>query len=70
VNVKVDPKLMQALLDSPGVKENVVKMTPEELAWFKELLVKQGIYQRFVLENQKEELKRAWTRGSGKGKRH
>lgn len=59
----IDPVIMQDLLDSPGVKENVAQMTPEMLAYFKELLVSQGIYARFVIERKSK-------KRSGKGKRH
>lgn len=48
--MKINEKIMQELLDSPGVKENVAQMTPEVLTYFKGLLVKQGVYARFVQE--------------------
>lgn len=33
-----NPKIMQELLDQPGVRENVAQMKPETLEWFKESL--------------------------------
>ena len=47
---RVDPQVMQELLERPGIQEFVAKMTPEELAWYKDLLVKQGIYARYGRE--------------------
>lgn len=61
----VDPGIMQELLDSPGVKENVAQMSPQVLAYFKELLVKQGVYARFVQEKKDAARKR---HRSGKAK--
>lgn len=50
---KYDPKIMAELLDQPDVKEQVDQMQPEMLEWFKELLVSQGIYSRYVKERRK-----------------
>lgn len=47
---KVDEAIMSELLTQPGIKEQVSQMTPEMLEWFKDLLVKQGIYARYVKE--------------------
>jgi hypothetical protein len=41
---------MQALLDEPGVKEHVERMTQGELELYKKLLVSQGIYSQYVKE--------------------
>lgn len=61
--MKVDPAIMQELIDQPGVRENVEKMTAKELEWFKEVLVRQGVYAQYVKERK--------AAGSGKGgKRH
>lgn len=62
----VDEKIMQELLDSPSVKKNVAKMTPEVLAYFKELLVKQGVYARFVQEK-KDAARKRHRSGKAKG---
>lgn len=62
----VDPGIMQELLDSPSVKKNVAKMTPEVLEYFKELLVRQGVYARFVLEK-KETARKRHRGGKAKG---
>lgn len=43
-------KIMQELLNQPGVKENVAQMKPETLEWFKEHLVDSGIYAKYVKE--------------------
>jgi hypothetical protein len=45
-----NPEIMRELLDQESVKEYVDKMTPEELAFYKELLVSQGIYARYAKE--------------------
>ena len=45
-----DPKIMQEFLEQPGVKEEVAKMTPETLAWYKDLLVEQGVYAKYIIE--------------------
>jgi hypothetical protein len=47
---KVDPTILAELLEQPGVKEHVEKMTPRELTWCKELLVSRGIYAQYVKE--------------------
>ena len=52
---KIDNEIMQKLLNEPGVKENVEKMTPDELKFYKKLLVDQGIYAKYVRE-QKQKL--------------
>ena len=65
---KVDPTIMQELLDSNGVRQNVARMSAETLGYYKDLLVSDGIYQRFVLEKQQQQLKDIV--GSGKAKRH
>jgi hypothetical protein len=56
VAIKVDPQIMDELLQQPGVSENVAQMTPEMLEWFKKLLVSQGVYAKFVYEKNKENL--------------
>ena len=47
---KVDEKIMAELLEQPGVKENVAQMTAAELAMFRDLLVRGGIYARYCKE--------------------
>lgn len=46
----VDPAIMAELLEQPDLKVQVAEMQPEELDWFKELLVSQGIYAQYVKE--------------------
>ena len=48
-----DQEIMNELLNQPGVKENVEKMKPEVLEWYKELLVGEGIYAKYVKERNK-----------------
>jgi hypothetical protein len=48
--VKVDPTILAELLTRDGIREQVARMTPEALAWYKELLVSQGIYAAYVKE--------------------
>ena len=43
---------MKELLDQPDVKEQVKQMDPETLKWFKELLVSQGVYDRYAKERE------------------
>ena len=57
-----DPKIMHEFLEQSGVKEEVAKMTPETLAWYKDLLVEQGVYIRFVAERQTAEVKQLFSR--------
>ena len=45
-----DHEIMKELLEQPEVKESVKDMNPETLEWYKELLVSQGIYDRYVKE--------------------
>jgi hypothetical protein len=45
-----DEKIMDELLSQPEIKNNVKKMTHEMLEWFKELLISQGIYDKYVKE--------------------
>lgn len=41
---------MAELLLQPGVREAVATMTPDELVFYKDLLISQGIYARYVKE--------------------
>lgn len=50
--IEVDPKIMEELLNKPDIKEHVEKMTPATLAWYKVMLVQQGIYQKYVEERE------------------
>ena len=43
-------KIMQELLSAPGVRENVAKMTSKEKQFFKETLVKTGVYAQYCKE--------------------
>jgi hypothetical protein len=47
---EVDEKIMAELLKQKGVREHVKNMTPDELAFYRELLVSQGIYARYLKE--------------------
>lgn len=51
----IDPAIMAELLEQPDVKAQVAQMTPETLAWFKKLLVNQGIYAQYAVERQKKD---------------
>lgn len=50
----VNKEIMQELLDHPDVKRNVEQMTPAELNLFKRLLIKNGIYDQYVKERERE----------------
>lgn len=41
---------MDDLLNEPGINELVEQMTPETLEWFKESLVREGLYAQYVFE--------------------
>ena len=56
---KWDAKWMAQLLAEPDVAEKVAQLTAKELELFKHLLYKQGIYQRYVIEQQQKQLKAA-----------
>lgn len=45
-----DFEIMDELLQQPDVAESVKDMNPDTLEWFKELLVSQGIYAKYVKE--------------------
>lgn len=45
-----DSEIMDELLRQPDVTKSVKDMKPETLQWFKELLVSQGIYAKYVKE--------------------
>lgn len=49
---EVDARIMAELLAQDGVREHVEAMTPEELEWYKDLLVSQGIYATYVKERE------------------
>ncbi len=48
--VKVDPAIMNELLEKPEIAKQVKAMNPETLRAFKQLLVSEGFYQRYVEE--------------------
>ena len=50
---KVNEAMMAKLLQEPEVRKSVLKMTANELAFFKKLLVNRGIYARYVKEQEK-----------------
>lgn len=50
LKIEVDETIMNDLLSQPTVAKDVLKMTPETLRAFKELLVSEGIYSQYVLE--------------------
>lgn len=54
---KYDPEIMQELLDKVGAR--VKQMTPKELEYYKELLVSEGIYARYVLDRNLTKFKEA-----------
>jgi Zn-dependent oligopeptidase len=69
VPIKVDETIMAELLEQPGIKEQVDQMTPEMLEWFKELLVSQGVYARFVSERQNQQVKQMVKNTFRRGKK-
>lgn len=51
---KVNPRIMRELLEQPGVREPVAQMTADERAWYEDLLVSEGIYDRYVKERKRK----------------
>lgn len=49
-HAKYRAEIMDELLDTPAIREETSRMRPETLEWYKELLVSQGIYARYVRE--------------------
>lgn len=49
---EVDEDIMFELLQQPNVRKETASMTAETLAWYKELLVSQGIYAQYVQERE------------------
>jgi hypothetical protein len=45
-----DETIMNELLSNPKVRKNVLKMTANELQFFKEALVKTGVYAKYCKE--------------------
>lgn len=45
---------MDELLAQPGIAEFVVNMTDEERAWYRDLLVREGLYARYVEERERK----------------
>lgn len=46
----VDEKIMNELLSQPKVRKNVLRMTANELRFFKETLIKTGVYAQYRKE--------------------
>lgn len=59
---KYSPVIMNELLNEPTVKEKVDQMTPDEVKMFKDFLVTQGTYARYVLHKQRQALIDAWNK--------
>lgn len=51
---KVDPQIMKELLDAPDVRPHVEQMTADERVWYEDLLVSEGIYDRYVKERKRK----------------
>ena len=49
-----DEKIMNKLLSEPKVRKNVLRMTANELQFFKEALVKTGAYAQYEKEQKKK----------------
>jgi hypothetical protein len=47
---KIDQDLLDELMNTPEIRETSTKLTPEELAWLKRLLISTGIYEQYVKE--------------------
>lgn len=49
-----DPEIMAELLAQPTVASELAQMSPEMREWYIELIVKNGIYERYVRERGKK----------------
>lgn len=64
--MQVNDKIMNQLLAQPAVAKHVAKMTPDELDFFKKMLVKTKVYAKYVAELNFEKLRRKTKRGKRK----
>lgn len=51
---QVDPEIMAELLRQPEIAKEIAGMPPDVVDYYKELLVSQGIYDRYVQERQQK----------------
>jgi len=51
---KADPQILKELLDAPDVRPHVEQMTADERVWYEDLLVSEGIYDRYVKERKRK----------------
>lgn len=58
---------MTELLQQEGVREEVANMTPETLAWYKDLLVSEGIYVKYVKERKDKSKRKERITGAHRG---
>lgn len=49
---QVDETILQELLSTPEVKKDIEGLSPAMLAWYRDLLVSEGIYDRYVEERE------------------
>lgn len=49
---QVDEAVLQELLNTPEVKKDIEGMSPDTLAWYRDLLVAEGIYDQYVKERE------------------
>lgn len=52
--VNYDETIMNELLSQPEIRKQVLRMKAETLAFYKELLVSEGIYTKYVAERKKK----------------
>lgn len=52
---QVDETILQELLERPEVKKEIEGLSPAMLAWYRDLLVSEGIYDQYVKESEKME---------------
>lgn len=51
---KVNPRILRELLEQSDVAPYVAQMTDDERAWYEDLLVSEGIYDRYVKERKRK----------------
>jgi len=52
---QVDETILQELLSTPEVKKDIEGLSPEAVAWYRDLLVSEGIYDQYVQAREKME---------------
>jgi hypothetical protein len=52
--LEYDLDIMDEILKRPGIREPVAQLTPDELVWYKKLLITNGIYAAYCKERKQD----------------